>query len=301
MKPPPGSGYQEKIESALPDTYEPMMSFPGTMRPGKTPENMPYQDLPIGDDDPDPIPWPHFQQIEFHHRWEVPHPHPGTMEDFIEQNGRWATLEQQAAMRLGARRAQRQQAEETQDTIITDDDDDEEEDFRRNDNVALGDGIFGTLGSDADREITAAAVSPDKPKEDEEEETASSEDDGLDDFYLDLGLDTMLEDLDGDDDENAPASVPTPPPKSTGTSATINVVDDDLSSSLGLDDDDDLEDDGVGSTVPLEDFGDSETLDAEDIFDEGGFDVSTTQSRACKIVKRYLTFFFFNFSFSLLV
>ena len=64
--PPPGSGYagpEEEVD-AMPSSYEPMMEYPGTMRPGRTPENMPFHDLPIGDDDPDPVPWPHFQQIE---------------------------------------------------------------------------------------------------------------------------------------------------------------------------------------------------------------------------------------------
>ena len=66
LVPPPGSGYagpDYEIDE-LPDSYEPMMEYPGTMRPGRTPENMPFHDLPIGDDDPDPVPWPHFQQIE---------------------------------------------------------------------------------------------------------------------------------------------------------------------------------------------------------------------------------------------
>ena len=39
---PPGSGYQtpEDEPNMLPDTYEPMMEYPGTMRPGRCPENM---------------------------------------------------------------------------------------------------------------------------------------------------------------------------------------------------------------------------------------------------------------------
>jgi hypothetical protein len=66
LVPPPGSGYAgpELEINEMPDTYDPMMEYPGTMRPGRTPENMPFHDLPIGDDDPDPVPWPHFQQIE---------------------------------------------------------------------------------------------------------------------------------------------------------------------------------------------------------------------------------------------
>ena len=80
---PPGSGYSrvEDEESELPDSYIPMMEYPGTMRPGRTPENMPFHDLPIADSDPDPVPWPHFQEIEWHHRWDPPHPHPIPMEE----------------------------------------------------------------------------------------------------------------------------------------------------------------------------------------------------------------------------
>lgn len=82
---PPGSGYVRKNEAtdedaalshpeltaadisaispqAFPDTYEPMLEYPGTMRPGRTPENMPYHDLPgMNAEDNDPVPWPHFQ------------------------------------------------------------------------------------------------------------------------------------------------------------------------------------------------------------------------------------------------
>ena len=71
LVPPPGSGYAgpEYEINEMPDSYEPMMEYPGTMRPGRTPENMPFHDLPIGDDDPDPVPWPHFQQIEVRLDW----------------------------------------------------------------------------------------------------------------------------------------------------------------------------------------------------------------------------------------
>ena len=290
--PPPGSGYAQTddhlYQSELPDTYEPMMAYPGTMRPGMTPENMPYQDLPIGDDDPDPVPWPHFQQIEWHHRWsEPPHEHPGTMESFIEAQGRWATPEQEAAMRAGARRGLREQEAQAaagkRQVVITDDeeyddenDDEDGEDVygQKSEPVALGDGIFGKLGSDADRAVTAAAVSPDAearvPSMDKKEDIMV--DDGLDDFLLDLGLDAELgdenieTDVDDDDFEEVEPVV-----GSGGVTATINVDDDeDELASLGLDDDDDLDNDV--STVPLEDFNDSESLDTEDIFDEGGFD-----------------------------
>jgi hypothetical protein len=283
---PPGSGYarpEDNPRSELPDTYEPMMAFPGTMRPGKTPENMPFQDLPIGDDDPDPVPWPHFQQIEWHHRWsEPPHEHPGTMEDFIEALGRWATPEQEAAMRAGVRRDVRQRQEqaesEKRETIITDDDDDDDDDYEdKEEPVALGDGIFGKLGSDADRAATAAAVSPDGDvaiKEEDAVDDLFGDDADLDDFLLDLGLDTELDDVVGeipileveDDDDVATGGI------KPGMTAAFNVGADDDLVSLDLDDDDDdLEGDAV-STVPLEDFGDSDSLDVEDIFDEGGFD-----------------------------
>jgi hypothetical protein len=232
MFPPPGSGYasssddyKEIYKTEMPATYEPMMAFPGTMRPGKTPENMPFQDLPIGDDDPDPVPWPHFQQIEWHHRWsQPPHEHPGTMEDFIDTLGRWATPQQEAAMRAGVRRDLRQRQEvadnERRDTIITDDDDEDEDEFDddfedKDEPVALGDGIFGKLGSDADRAATAAAVSPDATRATtdpvssrtltEDDSTDIDDlfaDDDLDDFLLDLGLDAEL-----DDDVTVPGNV----------------------------------------------------------------------------------------------
>jgi hypothetical protein len=286
---PPGSGYaqpEDYPKSELPDTYEPMMAFPGTMRPGKTPENMPFQDLPIGDDDPDPVPWPHFQQIEWHHRWsEPPHPHPGTMEDFIESLGRWATPEQEAALRAGVRRDVRQRQEqaeaEKRDTIITDDDDDDDEqenDDIRDEPLALGDGIFGKLGSDADRALTAAAtVAPSSTAATDLGGPDVADDiftDDLDDFLLDLGLDAELEDDGGDilpileEDEDPPIEAL----QQAAVAASAFSVDDDIVS-LGFDgdEDDDLEGDGV-NTVPLEDFGDGDSLDVEDIFDEGGFD-----------------------------
>jgi hypothetical protein len=259
---PPGSGYSrlEDEESALPDSYEPMMEYPGTMRPGRTPENMPFQDLPIGDDDPDPVPWPHFQQIEWHHQWEPPHEHPIPMEDFIEMSGRWATAEMEAAMRAGFRRdvrERREQAEaEKRDIIITDDDDDEEGE----EPVALGDGIFGKLGSDADKALTAIATAPRPEGEatEEEEVDESQDDDGLDNFLLDLGLD---DELDEEPVEETPAKAkakkapPAAAPKAAAPkkTSTISAVDDDEEAvvdvvaaspdlALGDDGDDDEED-----------------------------------------------------------
>lgn len=291
---PPGSGYagREDESSVLPDSYEPMMEYPGTMRPGRTPENVPFQDLPIGDKDPDPVPWPHFQQIEWHHRWDPPHEHPIPMEEYIELNGRWATPEMEAAMRAGVRRDVRERREKEEadqrEMIITDDD---EDDDIPTEPVALGDGIFGKLGSDDDRAATAAATAPPVPGETATPAPAESDtDDDLDDFLLDLGLDAELDQdveetttgkkeepepevdlglelgLDDEPDEEEEESVTM---SNSGTTATIN-VDDDADIGFGLDDDDEIGD-GV-DTVPLEDFGDSDTIDTEDIFDEGGFD-----------------------------
>lgn len=295
---PPGSGYASSddyldvYKSEMPSTYEPMMAFPGTMRPGKTPENMPFQDLPIGDDDPDPVPWPHFQQIEWHHRWsEPPHEHPGTMEDFIETLGRWATPEQEAAMRAGVRRDLRQRQEdaesEKRDTIITDDDDDDfDEDYEEKDEpVSLGDGIYGKLGSDVDRAATAAAVAPDSLRSVNDLDTGVDAgiddlfvDDDLDDFLIDLGLDDVVV-PEGDEDENVPllddamdddivgkGSIDV---VGTGVTPAFTVsMNDEFADTADIDSDDE----DVVSTVPLEDFGDSDSLDVEDIFDEGGFD-----------------------------
>lgn len=293
---PPGSGYAERDDevSFLPDTYEPMMQYPGTMRPGRTPENIPFHDLPISDSDPDPVPWPHFQQIEWHHRWEPPHDHPIPMEDFIEMNGRWATPEMEAAMRVGLRRDVRERREQAEagkrETVITDDDDDDFDDefdalSSQDLPVALGDGIFGSLGSTADQAATVAATTPGRmtTKDDSDSSDDDEYDEALDDFLLDLGLDSEVdedgppnrvlkpvsktddefEDDDDDFEDNAIMRR-----RGAGVTATIN-VDDDSDLDLGLDEEDDV--DGV-DTVPLEDFGENESLDNDDIFDEGGFD-----------------------------
>lgn len=222
---PPGSGYfsPEDEVSSLPDTYEPMWEYPGTMRPGRTPENIPYQDLPIADSDPDPVPWPHFQQIDWHHRWDPPHPHPIPVEDFIELNGRWATPELEATMRAGARRGvrERREAEEAarKGNVITDDDedddiDDDDMEIDPDEAVSLGDGIFGKLGSAADQAATAAAVDPKNQNRgartdgsiyDDDDGGENGDDDAsfdasLDDILFDLGLDSELDD-DNDEDE----------------------------------------------------------------------------------------------------
>ena len=89
-----------------------MLEYPGTMRPGRTPENMPYHDLPGLDiTDDDPVPWPHFQEIEWHHKWEPPHESALAMEEFIEVQGRWASVEEEAEMRMGMRRGVRERRE----------------------------------------------------------------------------------------------------------------------------------------------------------------------------------------------
>ena len=304
IRAPPGSGYSstEDEKSPFPDTYHPMMEYPGTMRPGTTPENMPYQDLPMADDDPDPVPWPHFQQIEWHHKWDPPHPHPIPMEEFIDMHGRWATPEMEAAMRAGVRRdireRQEQEATERQDMIITDDDDDDDDDEMTmgavvDEPIALGDGVFGQLGSAADEAITAEAVRPkaagEEDDDEEEDEEEGAVDDDLDNFLLDLGLDAEVDEIGMDMDIDDDVSVAVPDATDDGDesdsidvvsdggdiSATINVEEDD-DNALGVDEDDEMtggsSSDGV-STVPLDAFADSEdSLDGEDIFDDGGFD-----------------------------
>ncbi|GKY99411.1 hypothetical protein MPSEU_000895800 [Mayamaea pseudoterrestris] len=278
---PPGSGYAQPDEesSFFPDTYDPMMEYPGTMRPGRTPENIPFHDLPIADTDPDPVPWPHFQQIEWHHRWEPPHEHPIPMEEFIELHGRWATPEFEATMRAGVRRSlmeQRETAEaEKKTTIITDDEEDMFDD-EGDKPVGLGEGIFGQMGS---------AVKPKEKNRVEEDDDTSAE---LDDFLLDLGLDL---DLNNKQSSASKGALKTPSPaevrpvnlsfddseedndeddeEDVGEVAATIAVEDDGDITLDIDDDDDLE---VSSEVPLEDYGDSDSLDTEDIFGEGGFD-----------------------------
>jgi hypothetical protein len=172
---------------------------------------MPFHDLPLDDDGPrDPVPWPHFQQISWHHQWEPPHEHPVPIEDFIERQGRWSTPELEARMRVGARQAVRDSRDSREDadrrpqTVITDDEDDdeaEEADFvgaadRRN--VALGEGVFGRLGSDADRAATAVATAAPFPRagggdgrEAQGMDDSADDDDAGLDFLLDLGLDML--------------------------------------------------------------------------------------------------------------
>lgn len=131
--PPPGSGYArpEDETSALPDTYEPMMEYPGTLRPGRTPSNMPYHDLPLDDIDTNPIPWPHFQEITWEHRWDLTGPPPITMEEFLKRRGIVASPPNTAANRVLDRYASRRMREKDEEKdhavrLIVDDEDDEE-------------------------------------------------------------------------------------------------------------------------------------------------------------------------------
>lgn len=145
--PPPGSGYlgAEDEKCYLPDTYEPTMEYPGTLRPGKTRENISFQDLPIGDDDPDPIPWPHFQEIDFYHIWPAPHPDPKPIDDMIAEFGRWATPEEEAEMmrdaRRGARLMKEMQEAEKKAFVLVDDDDDEPAELVEDEGDAIVSGL----------------------------------------------------------------------------------------------------------------------------------------------------------------
>ena len=106
------------------------MEYPGTLRPGRTRENISFQDLPIGDEDPDPVPWPHFQDLEFYHVWGAPHPHPKRVNEMIYEEGRWATAEEEAEMmrdaRRGVRRMKEMQEAEKKAFVVVDDDEEEE-------------------------------------------------------------------------------------------------------------------------------------------------------------------------------
>ena len=224
---------------SLPATYEPMLEYPGTMRPGRTPENMPYHDLPNLDaHDPDPVPWPHFQEIEWHHRWDPPHEQALDMEEFIEVQGRWASVEDEAEMRMGMRRGVRERREMEEmnsgigggggggvaptptagggdgQMIIMDDDDEDDDggyDGTVGGNLGLGDGVSALLrGTDprGGRGSVDGAVSAVDDIDDDDVDDGSADDEGEeeedDDFLLDLGLggddDGMLL-LDGDMDD----------------------------------------------------------------------------------------------------
>ena len=267
-----------------PDTYEPMMEYPGTMRPGKTPENMPYHDLPGLDvSDPDPVPWPHFQEIEWHHHWDPPEDAFPLMEDFIEMEGRWASVEEEAEMRMGMRRGVRERREMEENAsgdnamVIMDDDEEDEGTMDVPSMMGLGDGVEALIGK-------SKQESKKSSKADIEEDEEEEEDDS---FLFDLGL--------GGDDEEEDVK-----PKKGKSKSSIKASvdeeedddlsmedddeDDDLSFDLGFDLDDVDLDDGEDDdeTDDMFDYGDDDDgevslddidQDGEDEeFDDGGFD-----------------------------
>ena len=253
---PPGSGYfsPEDEESVLPPGYDPIMEYPGTMRPARTRENVPYEDLPIDEDGPPPVPWPHFQEIPYHHVWGSPHEDPPlSINQYIDDMGRWATLEEEAETIRQTRRAMRdakaaaqQQAKE--DMVVMDDDleDDEEDELESFD--------------------TTAVIS--RAPEETVKKAAELEDDG----------DFLLEELGLDLDEGYEASTtaaPSTPIKSTKNKSITSdsnppepsvIEDDDFD--LGLDDDDNSDGD-----ESVDNLGDDVTLD------EDGFAVESTETK----------------------
>jgi len=311
---PPGSGYVEPDDEVnfLPETYEPMMEYPGSMRPGRTPENQPYSSLPISDKDPDPVPWPHFQEIEWHHQWGAPHEHPIPMEEFIDMHGRWATVEMEAEMRAGARRGvrERRELEEMQKSsnlILDDDEDDDEE--SESPRFDLGEGVELLIGSKAKSPATLSTVSPTGSKKIKDVPDFSIDDDeDGDDFLLDLGLDGGNSDLPGSngDDEEEPAFASNAKNQKGVLDAMQDLIDaddDDLIEGddpsidlnfddLGLDFEEDLleensDEDGAdfsmlgddmeigddgADEVQLDDFVGDEDTGADDDFDDGGYD-----------------------------
>lgn len=303
---PPQSGYQtpEDEPSSTPETYDPTMEYPGTMRPGRSPENMPLHDLPnLSPTDPNPIPWPHFQEIDWYHRWGSPHPHPIPMDEFIDIEGRWATLEDEAEMRKDARRGvrERREAAEKEKTShqVMDDTDDEDDVLARE----LGDGVkdlqkAAVLDVDVVEETSEDGEDGVEDEEEEEEEE--------DDFLLELGLD-----VEGDDDDD---DVGEEDQEDEGDDLALGTDDDDSSSDLlramqGLMDmdkeedidldseTDDADDDAVADldlnsedinedsaevkVVPIDNLDENDELDTHDDitfdddneYDDGGFDI----------------------------
>lgn len=298
IRAPPGSGYAlpEDEKSFFPESYEPMMEYPGTMRPGRTPENQPYSSLPIQESDPDPVPWPHFQEIEWHHNWGSPHEHAIPMEEFIEMNGRWATAEMEAQMRAGARRGVRERREMEESSkaasFIVDDDGDDDDVEEETISLGLGDGVGTFLGSDT-KKVDSKAKSV--VKEDDEDD----DDENEDDFLLDLGLD-ITEDADEDEDDE-PAFAARGDDKNKGIleamQSMIDDVDEDDDSDLddivgldfddlgldfdddddsaNIDDDDDsfvMVDDEENDDIDLDVLVGQEDIGDDDNFDDGGFD-----------------------------
>jgi len=311
IRAPPGSGYAEPEDelSYFPDTYEPMMEYPGSMRPGSKEENQPYSSLPIQESDPDPIPWPHFQEIEWHHNWGSPHEHPIPMEEFIEMEGRWATAEMEAEMRAGARRGvrERRELEESQKaaSFILDDDEDDDE-LEEQVQLDLGQGVNALIGTDGTTDTNTKAPTTESAEVDEDEDEG-------DDFLLDLGLDGDGDG--GDDSSETEENDGEQPAFATGDSpagileAMQTMIDaegdseepsglegddigldfDDLDLDFDADDDDDeevdgdeddegfvlMDDDDMGDgedMVPLDDMIGNEDMGDDDEFDDGGFD-----------------------------
>eukprot|EP00558_Chaetoceros_sp_UNC1202_P004193 CAMPEP_0197245788 /NCGR_PEP_ID=MMETSP1429-20130617/10463_1 /TAXON_ID=49237 /ORGANISM="Chaetoceros sp., Strain UNC1202" /LENGTH=313 /DNA_ID=CAMNT_0042706343 /DNA_START=220 /DNA_END=1161 /DNA_ORIENTATION=+ len=310
IRAPPGSGYAgpEEEVSHYPDTYDPMMEYPGTMRPGNTHENQPFTSLPIQESDPDPVPWPHFQEIEWHHNWGSPHEHPIPMEEFIDMNDRWATAEMEAEMRAGARRGvrERRELEEAQKAasfILDDDEEDDEDDEVKLD---LGQGVEAFIGTDKIK------VEADVTEEEIDESGDDDDDDDGDDFLLDLGLDGGDDDTSTEGDEGEEPAFATDGDGAEGIleamQTMIDAEDGDESGSdeeielnfddlnLNFDDDDEdepetptkggsdddedfvlMDDDDVGmgqeeDMIPLDDMIGNEDMGDDDEFDDGGFD-----------------------------
>ena len=292
---PPGSGYYrpEDEASSLPQTYEPMMEYPGTMRPGRTKENQPYSSLPIADSDPDPVPWPHFQEIEWHHQWEPPHEHPLPMEEFIEMEGRWATAEIEAEMRVGARRGvrERREMEETEkssSSFILDDDEDEDED-QDGPTLDLGQGVEILIGSKASSGTAEAKRKP--PTKSSTKFTETEDED--DDFLLDLGLGDDDIDVDikdttlagrglTDDDAISADDLSSSLPDPLEDDATLDMKFDDFDLDFGdeasVADDinlniaGDVDADGADEDVQLDEFVGNEDVGDDDNYDDGGYD-----------------------------
>jgi hypothetical protein len=196
--PPPGSGYlgAEDEKCYLPDTYEPTMEYPGTLRPGRTRENISFQDLPIGDDDPDPIPWPHFQEIDFYHIWPAPHPDPKPINDMIAEYGRWATPEEEAEMMRDARRGVRlmkemQEAEKKSFVLVDDDDDEAAEEIEDGSDVIES----GVREQITGRQTTAK---PSGKKQKGVDTIVEGEDETID--FSELNFDDSGDEVDDDDD-----------------------------------------------------------------------------------------------------
>lgn len=243
------------------------------MRPGRTPENMPFHDLPfLGVNDPNPVPWPHFQEIEWHHKWEPPHEQALAMEEFIDEEGRWASVEDEAEMRMGMRRGVRERREMEEggigatrsvggggvglggaggEQMVIMDDDDEEDDGGAaggiGSNLGLGDGVKAFLKNPADAVSTArrSAMGDDDESElddeiDDDDDILGDGDEGEDDFLLDLGLGGDVGDVDIDDDDEDILAEEEEETFPTKSALKMEASADDLED----DDDDDLDEEG---------------------------------------------------------